>query len=99
MAQWLEVVFKFLLTEPIRVLSVSDSIQCLLGFQPEEFFSGHVALQSLIHPHDLDLADHLFSDALPSSDTFTLRLRQASGRIRIVRAHYTKKRRYVICNG
>jgi PAS domain S-box-containing protein len=91
MAQWLEVVFKFLLTEPIRVLSVSDSIQCLLGFQPEEFFSGHVALQSLIHPHDLDLADHLFSDALPSSDTFTLRLRQASGRIRIVRAHYTKK--------
>lgn len=91
MTQLLEVEFKFLLTESIRVLSISDSVKSLLGFKPEEFFSGHVTLQSLIHSHDLDLADRLFSDTFPCSDTFTLRLRQANRLIRIVRAHYAKK--------
>jgi hypothetical protein len=50
-----------------------------------------VSLQGQIHPHDQDIADVLFStDTSDNSGYFNLRLRQANGRIRCVKGHYTK---------
>jgi len=50
-----------------------------------------VSLQSRIHADDQDIADDLFSTEInKSSGTFNIRLRQANGRIRCVKGHYTK---------
>jgi len=74
---------------PTTVLSVTDEIETLLGFPPEDFLTGGVSFQSLIHLHDQDVLDKLLS-APPASGTFNIRLRQADGRIRCIRAHYSK---------
>ncbi|MDD4881785.1 MAG: hypothetical protein PHX10_09435, partial [Gallionellaceae bacterium] len=49
------------LTDHVQVLSVSDGIESLLGFKPDDFLSGRVSLRERIHPHDQDIADSLFS--------------------------------------
>lgn len=79
------------LTDPMKVLSVSDGIEDMLGFKSDDFLTGKVSLKSLIHADDLDIADDLFSTEInQTSGTFNIRLRQANGRIRCIKAHYTK---------
>ena len=51
------------LTSQLPVLSVTDSIEDLLGFSAEDFLAGKPSLKSLIHPEDNDISDSLFSSA------------------------------------
>jgi PAS domain S-box-containing protein len=75
-----------------EVLSISDSIEALLGFKADDFLAGKVSLRNRVHVHDQDIADDLFSiDILPTYGTFNIRLRHANGRIRCVKGHYTKE--------
>lgn len=80
-----------LLSDSPSVLSVTDSIEALLGFTSDEFISGEISILDRIHLADGDLARLLFSRAdSPESGSFPIRLRQASGKIRIVRLDYKK---------
>jgi diguanylate cyclase (GGDEF)-like protein/PAS domain S-box-containing protein len=83
--------FSIALTQPARVLFVSSDIDNLLGFKEEVFLNGNITLESLIHKDDKDIADVLFSNEIyPASDIFNIRIRHADGRIRCIKAHYTK---------
>ncbi len=83
--------FRILLSDTPIVLSVSDSINELLGFTAEDFICGKVSLTERIHLEDGDLASRLFfSWDSPASGSFPIRLRQASGKIRIVRLDYKR---------
>ena len=74
------------------ILSVTDSIEALLGFTADDYLSGRVSLNQQIHPHDTDIADMLFSTGdSGTSGTFNIRLRHANGRIHIIRGHYSKE--------
>lgn len=88
----LETHIRLSLTDPMTVLSVSDGVEALLGFKPDDFLAGKVSLENLIHVHDQDIAADLFSTgANKTSGTFNIRLRQANGRIRCIKGHYTKE--------
>lgn len=83
--------FSIALTQPARVLSVSNDIENLLGFKKEIFLNGNISLQSLIHAHDQDIAEALFSNEVhPASGIFNIRLRHADGRIRCFKGQYKK---------
>jgi len=76
----------------LPVLSVSDSIEALLGFTAEDYLSARVSLKLQIHPDDSDIADRLFSTGDPgTSGTFNIRLRHANGRIRCISGQYSKE--------
>ena len=76
----------------LPILSVTDSIEALLGFPPDDYLSARVSLKQRIHPHDTDIADMLFSSGDPgTSGTFNIRLRHANGRIRCVRGQFSKE--------
>jgi diguanylate cyclase (GGDEF)-like protein/PAS domain S-box-containing protein len=80
------------LTAPITVLSVTDDIEDLLGFNAGDFLTGKVSLKDKIHAHDQDIADDLFSIGTNKTPAiFNIRIRQANGRIRCVKGHYTKE--------
>ncbi|MCK6391532.1 MAG: PAS domain-containing protein [Azonexus sp.] len=71
---------RFMPGEPPAVLAVLGS-QALLGYPPETLLNGQSALLDLIHPDDHDIAHRVCAaDALPPAD-FTIRLRDARGRI------------------
>ncbi len=79
------------LNTPITVLSVTDSIEALLGFKADDFLTGKASLKNQIHAHDLDIVEDLFSVGTHRTpSTFNIRIRQANGRIRCVKGHYTK---------
>jgi len=83
---------QILLTLPVRVLFVSDSIEELLGYKPDEFISGSVSLKDRIHKGDSDISNQLFSTDLSiPSGLFNFRLRQKNGRILCVKGTFTKK--------
>jgi PAS domain S-box-containing protein len=87
----LQAEMQFSLADAMPVLSVSDSIETLLGFSPDDFLTGKVTLQSRIHPDDQDISRTLFSTAADKpADTFNLRLRQANGRILCIKGNYRK---------
>jgi diguanylate cyclase (GGDEF)-like protein/PAS domain S-box-containing protein len=87
----IEAKFSIVLTQPVKVLSVSNGIDNLLGFKEEAFLNESISLQSLIHRHDQDISDLLFSKQInPASGIFNIRLRHADGRIRCIKAQYTK---------
>ncbi len=86
-----EVKISLLLRTNWSVLSVCAGILPLLGHAADDFVSGHVSLRELIHPDDSDFAEVLFAaDSSLSSGVFSLRLRQAGGQVRCVRACYTR---------
>lgn len=73
------------------VLSVSESIEALLGFTSVDFISGNVSLLDRIHLEDGDLANLIFFNVdSPAAGSFPIRLRHADGRIRIVRLDFEK---------
>lgn len=74
-----------------ELLSVSDSIQTLLGYEPSHFMGGQVCLLERIHLDDADIAQLLTAPAVSaSSGVVNLRLRQSNGRIRCIRCEYSK---------
>ena len=88
----LEANFSIALTpqSPI-VLSVSEGVIDLLGFKAHDFVNNKVSLQNLIHRHDHDIADDLFSIASKvASGRFNIRIRHADRRIRCIRGHFTR---------
>jgi PAS domain S-box-containing protein len=90
-SQVIETSFLIALSDSPKVLSVSESIHDLLGFEADDFLSGKVTLQSRIHSHDQDIEDELFSsDIKQATVTFNIRLRNAEGRICCARGQYTK---------
>jgi len=89
--QVLEAVFQIALSAPPRTLEVSGDIDGLLGFSADDFLNGRFALHDRIHADDADIAASLFAIAPDAHEgSFNLRLRQASGRIRCVKALYAK---------
>lgn len=79
------------LRDPPAVLSVSGDLPALLGFTPADLLSGTVALPQRFHPDDADLAGELFAPEGPRvSRVVNIRLRQADGKIRCIRASFTK---------
>jgi len=80
------------LTGPLPILSVSDSIEALLGFTADDYLSARVSLPQQIHKDDTDIADRLFaSDDPGTSGTFKIRIRHADGRIRCISGQYGKE--------
>jgi|GEM_PF-1764511 len=89
--QVLEAVFRVALSAPPRTLEVNGDIDGLLGFSADDFLSGRVALRERIHADDQDIADSLFGPSPTNANgQFNLRLRQANGRIRCIKALYAK---------
>lgn len=89
--QGIESSFRISLTNALATLSVSDDVDELLGFNADDFRTGRVSLQSLVHAHDQDIVDVLFSTAInPSSGTFNIRLRHFNGRICCIKGEYSK---------
>lgn len=73
------------------VLSVSEGVTKLLGFEAEDFLSKKVSLHKLIHPHDNDIVETLFSNQIKvESGSFNIRIRHADGRIRCIKGHFDK---------
>jgi diguanylate cyclase (GGDEF)-like protein/PAS domain S-box-containing protein len=88
----LEANLRFGLTDQLPVLSVSDGIEALLGFKPDDFLSASISLKDRIHPHDSDIAAILFSPEIESqASAFNIRLRHADGRIRCIKATCEKE--------
>ncbi len=76
---------------PGTVLSVTGSMEALLGYAPHDLAVGKIAFKSLIHDQDQDVADELFAnDISQPSGTASIRLRQADGRICCIRLEFTK---------
>ena len=86
-----EVELCYVLEEPPRLISAGGNVEGLLGYSSGDFLSHRVRLQDRIHPDDSVAAQRLFSPA-PGDEpgSCNLRLRHAGGRIRCVRANYTK---------
>lgn len=80
----------YILAESPLLISVEGNIQELLGFHADDFLSHKVTWQSRVHAHDADLLEFLFDNNAIGSGSFTHRLRQANGFIRIFRLHYSK---------
>ncbi|MDP3540765.1 MAG: PAS domain S-box protein [Azonexus sp.] len=86
-----EVRIRLQLSQPLKVLSASDSVRALLGFSAGEMLDGKVSLLSLIHTDDQDIADELFSsDSVLATGEFNIRVRQANGKIRCIKVNYEK---------
>ena len=80
------------LDEHLKVLSVSDGIEALLGFSAEDFLAFRVSVKDRIHKDDAAIAGMLFSSPIENkSGTFNIRLRHADGRIRCIKGQYSKE--------
>jgi len=92
MSKLIEASFLIVLTEPIHLVSVSDSVEDLLGFKAAEFISGEVSLQGQTHLDDDDISKKIFSTDFPKPfATFNIRIRHHDGRIRCIKGTYTKE--------
>jgi diguanylate cyclase (GGDEF)-like protein/PAS domain S-box-containing protein len=86
-----EASFRWILTDPPQVMSVSDGVQSLLGYRPAEFLAGRVALQNLVHPHDDDILALIFEQTPHApSRPLNIRARDAAGDIQCLKAVCTK---------
>lgn len=89
----LKATMRLALTSPLRVLSACHDTEPLLGYPPEDWLSSRISLRQRIHPDDDEIARVLFSADLSNpAGSVTLRIRHADGRIRVLRADYTKER-------
>jgi diguanylate cyclase (GGDEF)-like protein/PAS domain S-box-containing protein len=79
------------LTDPIKVLSVSNSIEALTGFPAHDWLSSRVLLQDRVPAEDINLiSSFLSTDLSHPTESMNLRLRHADGRIRCFRAKFTR---------
>ncbi|MDR3792163.1 MAG: PAS domain-containing protein, partial [Terracidiphilus sp.] len=80
------------LDERVTVLSIDGDIEQMLGFSSEDFRSSKVSLKDRIHAGDADIATRLFCPQMDDdSGVSNIRLRHADGRIRCMRAEYTRE--------
>jgi len=87
----LEARISLVLNDAERVQSVSEGIEALLGFTRDDFLNGRVVLRERIHPDDSDIADLLFArEPGPESGSCNVRLRHAGGRIRCIKAAFSR---------
>lgn len=86
----LEARISFRIGDEISVIAIDEHIQELLGYPTDDFRSDRLSLTSLIHRDDQDIADLLFQQQNPKSGFTNLRLRHADGRIRCVRAEFSR---------
>lgn len=87
-----QVVFQ-LLPERQKIVSVSGSVEALLGYSQRQFLSSAVTLQDRIHPGDAKIAARIFSpDIQTENEFFNLRWRHADGRIRCFRAQAARQK-------
>ena len=87
-----EAKLRLALDEHLKVLSVSDGIEALLGFSAEDFLAFRVSVKDRIHKDDAAIAGMLFSSPIENkSGTFNIRLRHADGRIRCIKGQYSKE--------
>lgn len=76
----------------VRIVA-ADGAEELLGIGEQDFKSGHILLQQLIHQEDSDLFGHIVDGKLPGGErSCNLRLRQANGKILCVKAQYKRER-------
>ncbi len=81
--------FRLALDGHPTVLSVSGSIDEMLGFSAGDFLTSRVCLKDRIHREDAEIASILFSPSVEDKfRTFNIRLRHADGRIRCVRGQF-----------
>jgi diguanylate cyclase (GGDEF)-like protein/PAS domain S-box-containing protein len=81
------------LTDSIKVLSVCDSIEALTGFPAQDWLSSRIRLQDRVPAEDTPIVSCLLSpDLSHPSGSVDLRLRHADGRIRCLRADFTRTR-------
>lgn len=91
MPEILQADLSFSLAHPTAALSADEGVRALFGYTAEDFLSGRVTLQELIHADDQDIAEALFSRGTGrSSGSVNLRLRQANGLIRCCKGQFTK---------
>jgi diguanylate cyclase (GGDEF)-like protein/PAS domain S-box-containing protein len=92
MTATLEVTLRISLAQAPKVLSIAGDMQALLGYPAARFLDQDTALGQCIHPHDQDVADAIFSAVATTAPCDVhLRLRQANGRIRCVKAIYSRE--------
>jgi PAS domain S-box-containing protein len=88
----IEAEVRLLLSNCLPVLSITESIQDLLGFASRDYVEGTISLRDQIHQQDRGIADVLFAPEIhPESGIFNIRLRQANSRIRCIKASYIKE--------
>ncbi|MGB6611523.1 MAG: PAS domain S-box protein, partial [Acidobacteriaceae bacterium] len=81
------------LGDPPLVLSVCDSIESLTGFPPQEWLSSGICLRDRVHPSDIHLLNSFLSpDLSRPSGSASIRIRHADGKLRCLRADYSKAR-------
>ncbi|MGB9031338.1 MAG: diguanylate cyclase, partial [Acidobacteriaceae bacterium] len=81
------------LSDPPLVLSVCDSIESLTGFPSQDWLSSDICLQDRVHPSDIHLINSLLSpDLRRPSGSASIRIRHADGKLRCLRADYSKAR-------
>lgn len=84
---------RFTLTDPPVLLRADASLKELTGFAAEDWLSSRIRLQDRIHSEDKEQLAEIFSrDLSASCGCVSLRIRHADGRIRAVRADFTKRR-------
>ncbi len=89
----LEAVFRLELLEDHQdVLSVSEGVESFLGYNADDLISERISFKDLVHSNDADVASQLFSPGSKEhSGTANLRMRHANGRIRCLRADFTRE--------
>ncbi len=88
----LEATFRYSLSGSPTLVSVSESVASLLGYAVERFERGSILLMDCIHHEDANIAQAIFAANDPeTAGSCNLRLRQANGRIRCVRASFEKR--------
>jgi len=92
-----ETQFVIRLSKVNLVTAVSDNIEELLGYSPDDFLSSRLSLADQVHADDQDIADEIFFPELTAvRQTANLRLRRANGCILCIKAIY---RKYIPENG
>ncbi|MBB1074744.1 EAL domain-containing protein [Rhodoferax sp. 4810] len=86
----MEAILTFARTPGAPVIAASDGIAALLGYTAQQFQSGSVSWQKLVHVDDQDITERLLApDQSPSQGSFNIRMRHADGRIRCLKGQYT----------
>jgi diguanylate cyclase (GGDEF)-like protein/PAS domain S-box-containing protein len=81
------------LGDPPLVLSACDSIESLTGFPAQEWLSSGICLRDRVHPSDIHLLNSFLSpDLSRPSGSASIRIRHADGKLRCLRADYSKAR-------
>ena len=83
-----EATFRILMKGHPSVIWVSEGVEALLGYKPEDFLNSAINLAERTHPHDVDIVARLLSpDVAEGAGPLNLRMRHADGRIRCLRCH------------